>query len=54
MAKTVMLSDDAYKELKGHREDGESFSDAVKKLSKCGCGTEKKETVKKTSKPKRK
>lgn len=54
MSRSLTISDDAYKELKAHRNEGESFSDAVKKLSKCGCGTEGKETKEKTSKPKRK
>ncbi len=48
MSRSVTIADDAYASLKEHKKDGESFSDTVRKLSKCGCPSSEKEQPEKT------
>lgn len=38
MSRSLTIADDAYAALKVHKKDDESFSDVVRKLSKCGSG----------------
>ncbi len=38
MSRSLTIADDAYASLKERKKDGESFSDVVRKLSKCGSG----------------